>query len=112
MSCGSSGAPPCLYSTVPVWQIDESAKTATFTFHQTLPTSLYSFFGGNTEQLGNGDVEYDVCAPSSLGGGLGGSEIFEVTQESAPQTVWMMQVNGTNAYRGFRIPSPYPGVQW
>ena len=26
VTCGSSGAPPCFYSTVPFWQIDESQK--------------------------------------------------------------------------------------
>jgi hypothetical protein len=106
ITCGSAGAPPCLYTTVPVWQIDEGAKTATFTFHQVLPASLFSSFGGNVELLANGDVEYDLCAP------VGGSGIFEVTQESTPQTVWTMHVNRTNVYRGFRIPSLYPGVQW
>jgi hypothetical protein len=109
VTCGSSGAPPCLYSTVPVWQIDESAKTATLTFHQILPPNLYSFYGGNAEQLANGNVEYDLCGVGALGAG---SYVFEVTQESTPQTVWSMQVTGTNLYRAFRIPSLYPGVQW
>jgi arylsulfate sulfotransferase len=103
VTCGSAGAPPCLYTTIPVWQIDETAKTATFTFHQILPTSLYSFFGGNTEQLANGNVEYDLCSQG---------KVFEVTPESSPQTVWTLQVTGTNLYRAFRIPSLYPGVQW
>jgi arylsulfate sulfotransferase len=106
VTCGGPGAPPCHYTTVPVWQIDESAKTATLTFHQILPTNLYSNFGGNAEQLANGNVEYDLC-------GIGlGSYVYEVTQESTPQTVWSMQVTGTNLYRAFRIPSLYPGVQW
>ena len=106
VTCGSSGAPPCLYSTVPVWQIDQSAKTATLTFHQILPANLYSNFGGNAEQLTNGNVEYDLCGVGA------GSYVYEVTQESTPQTVWSMQVTGTNLYRAFHIPSLYPGVQW
>ena len=106
VTCGSAGAPPCLYSTVPVWQIDETAKTATLTFHQILPTALYSNFGGNTEQLANGNVEYDLCGVGT------GSHVHEVTQDSSPQTVWSMQVTSTNLYRAFRIPSLYPGVQW
>ena len=89
VSCGSSGAPPCLYTTIPVWQIDEGAKTATFTFHQTLPTNLYSFFGGNVGLLANGNVEYALSGVGS------GSYVFEVTHESIPQTVWNMQVSGT-----------------
>ncbi|MEO6806559.1 MAG: aryl-sulfate sulfotransferase [Edaphobacter sp.] len=106
VTCGASGAPPCLYSTVPVWQIDETAKTATFTFHDILPASQYNSFGGNAEQLANGNVEFDLCGVGS------GSIVYEVTQTSTPQTVWSMTVTGTNLYRAFRIPSFYPGVQW
>ena len=111
VTCGSAGAPPCLYSTVPVWQIDESAKTATLTFHQIVPPNLYNIFGGNAEQLANGNVEYDLCG-IGVGVTVANSSVFEVTQESTPQTVWNMQVTGTYLYRAFRIPSLYPGVQW
>jgi hypothetical protein len=97
------GDPTCHYSTVPVMQIDETAKTATLTFHQILPPSLFNSFAGGVDQLDNTDVEYDLC-------GVGPhSEIFEVTQSANPQTVWHMELNG-NAYRAFRIPSLYPGV--
>jgi hypothetical protein len=111
ITCGAAGNPPCLYTTIPVFQIDESAKTATLTFHQKLPANLYSFFGGFADKLPNGNIEYDLCG---LGAGTGvGSEVFEVTPDNAnPQTVWTMQVSGTNLYRANRIPSFYPGVQW
>jgi len=102
VTCGSTGAPPCLYTAVPVFQIDETAMTATLTFHQILPTNLYSDFGGNAEQLANGNVEYDLCA-------IG--EAYEVTQTSTPKMVWAMYA-GIGDYRSFRIPSLYPGVQW
>jgi hypothetical protein len=103
--CGSAGAPAC-YTTIPVLRVDESNNTATLTFHQTLPVSLYNSFGGNAEELANGDVEYDLC-------GLGkGSTVYEVTQQDPAQTVWQMQWKGTNLYRAFRMPSMYPGVQW
>ena len=112
VNCGTGSAPPCLYSTIPVLQINESTMTATLTFHQILPTNLYNWFGGNAEQLANGNEEYDLCG---LGGqnqiGIG-SDVDEVTQTSSPQTVWSMQVTGTNLYRASRIPSLYPGVQW
>lgn len=106
VTCGSAGAPPCLYSTVPVWQIDESAKTATLTFHQILPPSLYNSYGGNAEGLANGNVEYDLC---EVGSGTPESYVYEVTPESTPQTVWEMHITQTNLYRAFRIPGFYPG---
>jgi hypothetical protein len=107
VTCGTGSAPPCLYSTVPVFQIDEVAKTATLQFHQILPTNLYNFFGGNAETLANGNVEYDLC-------GLAGnsSQMLEVTNGSTPQTVWNMQLTSNYFYRGYRLPSLYPGVQW
>ena len=104
--CGTAGAPAC-YSTVPVLQVNESNNTATMTFHQILPIALYNSFGGNTEELANGNVEYDLCGIGS------GSAVYEVTQqETGPQTVWQMQSKTTNLYRAFRLPSLYPGVQW
>ena len=106
VTCGSTGAPSCLYSTVPFLQIDEAARTATLAFHPTAPT--FSFFGGNAAVLANGNVEF--C--ESAGGNGSDGEIYEVTQDSSAQTVWQMQVTGQYAYRGQRIPSFYPGVQW
>jgi len=105
VTCGSTGAPPCLYSTVPVWQIDENAKTATLTFHDILPPNQYNLFGGNAEQLANGNIEFDLCGVPV------GSYVYEVTQDSAQQTVWSMHAS-TYFYRASRIPSLYPGVQW
>jgi hypothetical protein len=106
--CGVAGAPGC-YTTIPVWRVDEKARTAAFTFRQVLPGSEYSFFGGNMQQLANGHVEYDLCgvglAPPS-------SQVFEVTQDASAQTVWSMQVTGTYLYRASRMGSMYPGVQW
>ena len=106
-TCGVTGQPAC-YSTVPILNLDETAMTATLAFHPTAPA--YSFFGGNAEVLKNGDVEYDNCAlaapPSE------NAAIYEITQTSSPQTVWHMQIAGQYAYRGMRIPSLYPGVQW
>jgi arylsulfate sulfotransferase len=106
VTCGTAGAPSCLYSTVPVLQIDEAAKTATMQFHYTTPN--YSYFGGNAEQLSNGDIEFDECAlPNSVQ-----ANVYEVTQQPSPQIVWHMNILGNYAYRAFRLPSLYPGVQW
>jgi hypothetical protein len=106
VACGTDGAPAC-YSTVPVFQINEAAKTATLQFHQIAPPSLYSFFGGNALMLANGDIEYNLCGltPES-------SQVFEVTNEPTPQTVWTLKFNQNYAYRAYRLPSLYPGVQW
>ena len=106
-TCGVSGQPAC-FSTVPIFDIDETAKTATFAFHPTTPA--YSFFGGNAEVLKNGNVEYDECSNPSIPGN--NATLYESTQGSSPQTVWQMQINGQYAYRGSRMPSLYPGVQW
>jgi arylsulfate sulfotransferase len=101
-----TGVSPTLYSTVPVFSIDETAKTATLTFHMTAPT--YSFFGGNNAVLGNGDVEFcESAEPTPTAG-----DIYEVTQSGSAQTVWHMTVFDQYVYRGQRIPSMYPGVQW
>ena len=106
VTCGTTGEPPCLYSTVPLLDLDEMAKTATLTFHPTAPT--YSVFGGNSAVLKNRNVEY---CESAGGPGLAG-DIYEVTQDSSAQIVWHMLIAGQYAYRGQRIPSFYPGVQW
>ena len=105
VTCGDMGEPPCLYSTVPLLQLDETAKTATLAFNPTAPG--YSFFGGNAALLKNGNVEFCEAA-----GAPGTGVIYEVTQDSSAQTVWQMQITGQYAYRGQRIPSLYPGVQW
>jgi arylsulfate sulfotransferase len=56
--------------------------------------------------MANGNVEYDLAGLS------GASIINEETQDANHQTVWTMKSAYTNLYRAFRIPSPYPGVQW
>jgi arylsulfate sulfotransferase len=106
-TCGVKGQPAC-FSTVSILNLDETAKTATLAFNPTTPN--YSFFGGNAEVLQNGNVEYDEA--STTPPPANNAAIFEVTQASPPQTVWQMQITGQYAYRGMRIPSLYPGVQW
>lgn len=106
VTCGTTGEPACQYTTVPVFQINETAKTAKLTFHQILPAAQYSLWGGNAEQLANGNVEFDLCGLTV------GSVVYEVTQTGTPQTVWSMTTTISNFYRAFRIPSLYPGVQW
>jgi arylsulfate sulfotransferase len=106
VTCGATGQPPCNYSTAPLMEIDETAMTATII--SDYKPGEYSFWGGAAQQLGNGNIEADFNA------GAGGifSDIFEVTPGNAPQPVWHLQTSNANAYRGFRMPSLYPGVQW
>ena len=100
--CGA-GTTPC-ESRVPILHLDETAKTADITWiDKPLP---FSVFGGSARLLANGNVEFDECGlqPAAL--------ITEVTKVIPPQTVWQMAITSQFAYRGFRIPSLYPGVQW
>ena len=104
--CGVNGAPAC-YSTATVFHIDEGSKTATLEFHQVQPPNLYNYFGGNALSLDNGDIEYDLCGLTPVA-----SLAMEVTNEANPQTVWSMSFSDNSAYRSYRAPSLYPGVQW
>lgn len=103
--CGTKGAGPC-YTTVPIYRIDEAAKTATLVFHRVFPPKQYSYWGGSVQNLPNGDVEIDLCSQGK------NSDVWEVTRAADPQTVWHMHVQGTNDYRTKRLGSLYPGVTW
>jgi arylsulfate sulfotransferase len=101
--CGATGQPAC-YSRIPIFQIDETGKTATLQWVDNL-SPVYSFWGGSARLLANGDMEFDNCALSPSG-------VYEVTKTASPQIVWQMSITGQNAYRATRTPSLYPGVQW
>ena len=105
VACGSASSAPACYSRATIFQIDESTNMASLLW-QDLP-GFYSIWGGSIGTLSNGNVEYDNSASSATG-----SQIMEVTQTDTPQIVWQMNINGENAYRGYRIPSLYPGVTW
>ena len=109
-TCGTTV--PC-ESRVPILQLDETAKTATIEWVDDLDP-LFSIFGGSARLLANGNLEFDECAPTVTGTNttILKGVITEVTKTTPPQTVFQMTVTGQNAYRGFRIPSLYPGVQW
>jgi hypothetical protein len=107
VTCSDTGAPTCPYSTAQVLSIDESAMTATLDFLDITP--IYSFFGGNEEVLGNKNVEFDLCSTSAT---TPQAAVYEVTPASPAEPVWQMNIGANYAYRAFRIPSLYPGVQW
>lgn len=93
------------YSRPLILKLDETTMTASIQWQDDL--SLYSLWGGSIQTLSNGNVEFDVPNPFP---GLQ-SRIMEVSRDSK-QTVWQMDIQGQLAYRGYRIPSLYPGVQW
>ena len=105
--CGTAGQIAC-YSSVPVFQLDENAKTARVLSERVLAPT-FSVCCGNASILTNGDLEYDVALNVYT---PGQSYIQEVTSGANSQLVWQMNITGQLAYRGFRIPSLYPGVSW
>jgi len=109
-TCGSPGAPQC-YSRAPIYQIDESTRTATVLW-QYLP-NLFTFWGGSINQLApSKNVEFDLSEPFLGQGDISGSIVMEVTQTPNPEIVWQMRMDGANAYRAYRVPSLYPGITW
>lgn len=105
--CDQPGQPPCHYSTAPVLEIDENAMTATLLSNYTPGAARYSFFGGNVEQLLNGDMEVDFCAVKS------GATIQELSESTGTtQIVWQAITPNAAQFRVHRLSSLYPGVQW
>ena len=104
--CGPPTATAC-YSRATIFDVDESTHVADLTW-QYLP-GFYSFWGGSVGVLSNGDFEFDSSAAFTT---VTGAQINEVTQTNSPQIVWQMNITGVSAYRGYRIPSLYPGVSW
>jgi arylsulfate sulfotransferase len=116
VTCGySSSAPPC-YTRAAIFQIDESTTPRTAKVQWQYLPGFFSLWGGSVTVLRNGNVEFDSSQPSNVSDSTGlfnpvVSLITEVTRTS-PEIVWQMTVTGEYAYRGFRIPSLYPGVTW
>ena len=107
VECSSSATAPLCYTRGTIFQIDESTSVATLQW-QYLP-GFYTFWGGSIVVLSNGDVELDASEPNPA---VVGSQVNEVSQTDSPQVVWQMNITGAYAYRGYRIPSLYPGVTW
>jgi arylsulfate sulfotransferase len=108
--CGSPGFIAC-YSSVPIFQLNEYTKTATVLWEDKL-SPAYSTCCGDALVLPSGNVEYDVAFDVNT---PNVSYIEEVTQAESPESpelIWRMNVQGQVAYRGFRIPSLYPGQVW
>jgi hypothetical protein len=108
--CNVPGPPEC-YSRATVFQVDESAMVANLIW-QDLP-GLFSVWGGSINQLSNGNIEFDLNAPEEPPSPNVASEVQEVTQTATPEVIWKMDLPlPMNAYRAYRVPSLYPGVNW
>ncbi len=99
--------PPTCYSTIPVLEINENNMTATMLSHYEPGPNDFSYFGGNSAQLANGDFEIDFAAAKTTNGGL----VQELTP-GAWQPVWQATTPAADQYHVNRWPSLYPGVQW
>jgi arylsulfate sulfotransferase len=97
--------PLTCYSTMPLLEINENAMTATLVQHYMPGTGDFSYFGGNAEQLANGNFEVTFAATAN--GGL----VQELDPQSL-QPVWQATTPGADQYHVNRWPSLYPGVQW
>jgi arylsulfate sulfotransferase len=102
----------CDYSRAPQFTVDENAMTATLGY--VMPLETYNYFGGNAEVLANGDAHADFCSvpdpnhPTNLVGYM-----VEYSPGADSQLVWSLDLGGTtDAYRGQRWGSFYPGVTW
>ncbi len=90
------------------FQVDEISKTVTIAW-QYNASPVYSYWGGSTQQLGNGNYVIDINTPSD---DLTGARYLEVTPDPLPQIVLQIEISQQNAYRIIHMPSLYPGVQW
>jgi hypothetical protein len=106
MPCEPRAPTPC-YSRAVTFQLDETSRRVRILWQDRL--SYYSVCCGRIGVLPNQDVEFDI--PFASGNPLI-STVQEVTQEQNPQLVWQLDIFNQLAYRAFRIPSLYPGVQW
>ncbi|MFZ1928704.1 MAG: aryl-sulfate sulfotransferase [Candidatus Sulfotelmatobacter sp.] len=101
---------PC-YSRATIFQIDENAMVADLTWE--LFPGEYSLWGGSINQFSNGNVEFDINSAAPPIAPNIASEVQEVT-ETSRQIVWKLDITPITdyAYRAYRVPSLYPGVNW
>ena len=97
--------PPTCYSTMPLLEMDENAMTATLVKNYAPGPSDFSYFGGNAEQLANGNFEATFA--STANGGL-----VQELDPASLQPVWQATSPGADQYHVNRWASLYPGVNW
>jgi arylsulfate sulfotransferase len=101
------GPNPC-YSRAVILSVNEERK-AVQTLWQDNLAPVYSDCCGSIIEFPNGNMEFDIAFYSYI---PQISQVLEVTQQESPQVVWQMDIDTQLAYRAYRIPSLYPGVQW
>lgn len=100
------------YSRPTVFTVDESSKVADLDWSTSLP--YFGIWGGSINQLGNGNIEFDLNSPLISPLPDEASQVEEVTQDGNAQVVWQMAIHSAieTAYRAYRVPSLYPNVAW
>ncbi len=93
------------YSTVPLLEINEGARTATLIAHYAPGPSYFTYFGGNVDQLANGDIHANFCATTT-------GAVVQELDPTASHLVWQGATPGSDQFHANRLPSLYPGVQW
>ena len=104
---------PGAFSRALVLAINEPARTASIAW-QFFP-NVFNWWGGSAVRLANGNIEVDLAQPDPVGQEPPvdtPSCVMELTNAATPQLIWKMQIAPGAAYRSYRIPSLYPGVQW
>ncbi len=95
VSCGKPGVPACLYTTIPVYQIDEGCENGYFNVPSEVADQSLQFLGRkcrSARKWQRGVRPFRgrkriVCVRGN--------------SEGTPQTVWNMHISGTSAYRAF-----------
>ncbi|MBS1804361.1 MAG: aryl-sulfate sulfotransferase [Acidobacteria bacterium] len=93
------------YSTIPVLELNETNMTATLVTHYTPPPAFFTFFGGNVEQLPNGNIH------ANFGSTINGGIVQELNSQ-ATRVLWQGTTPSGDQFHTYRWPSLYPGVQW
>lgn len=100
------GTDPPEFSRCLIVQLNEAAMTAEVAWQYPQSPDFYSYWGGDVVQLGNGDMEICMSRPTPQH-----SFAREVNFQSGTLQ-WEMLIAPPYAYRSYRMPSLYPGVQW
>jgi hypothetical protein len=80
--------------------------TATIVWHDKFNNGgMYSSWGGNAEQLSNGNFEA-VFSDEGIG-----TDVYEIVPSTYEQ-IWQLTTPKMNLYRSYRLGSLYPGVTW